>query len=188
MKIVYTILIVLIIVFAVYLLFTYKKKVSLVKENSAKLRRLDELNRSFDYSKKVKKNLNIIHYVTDKETLTNMNTDEIFKDLFLSNLNNSLMNFESVKKNEEDYFLYECKYNNLEEKTQNEIIKLTGLSKGMFNFLEKKIYKSRKKVPTVSTKITFNVKYDSLKGENKYKVKKVYTYLDLCDIYSQNKK
>lgn len=179
LKIILIVIIILIIVGILFLL----KKISMVKENSAKYQKLEKLNDNFDFIKNCKKVIKITHYVTKKEEISKLNIDDVLKELFLDNTNNALINFENVYKNENNFSSYEKKYKAIKDKTSSDLIKITNLSDRNFKFIENKLFKSSKANPTIKTKIKLSIKFDGLKGEHEYKKEKTFNYSDLISIY-----
>lgn len=180
------IIVFIIIILIVLSVIVLRKKISLMNENSVKLKKLDKLNKSFEYTKKAQNFIKITHFVTKKEELSKINIDEVLSDLFLDNVSNSLINFKNIYQNDKNYVVYEKKYSDITDKTKEDIIKLTNLSPKMFVFLEKRLFNIRKIKPIIKTKIKLTIKYDGLNGENEYKKEKTFSYKELINIYEVN--
>lgn len=179
------ILITLIFILSIILLIWLNKKVNLVSTNSEKLEKLAKLNESIKFNYNIKKKITIFNYVTNKNEFSKAELDEIMKEEFLDNTSNSLVNFELVNKNANNYESYIKKYKNITNKTSSDIIKITNLSEKLFYLIEKNLFKKRQAKPIVKTKINLVVKFDNLKEKNNYKKKKVYNFDDLRGIYDK---
>ncbi len=179
------VLIILIVALCFIVLAVFLKKVALVKENSVKYQKLVKLNQSFEFIKNVKKTIEVTNFVTKKEEISKIDIDLVMKNLFFDNTNNTLVNFESVLRNETEYEKYLKKYNAINDKTGPDFIKLTNLSDNNFTFLENRLFKMHKLSPLVKTKVKLTIKFDGLKGESEYKKDKTYRYEDLKNLYNE---
>ena len=176
MEIVFNILVIVILIGGLYLLIRCNKIISLVRENSNKLIKLDELNKRYEFEKSVKKNITIIKYVKNKEELASINLDVVLNEEFLENTNNISVNYDLVAKNDKMYVKYLNEYNSITDVTSVDIIKITNLSEGLFKIFEHNLFKFGKKKPLVKTSVKIIAKYDGQSGENKYKQVKLFKY------------
>lgn len=187
MQVIIYIIIVIVLVLVILGLFMVKNKINLVSENSERLLKLSKLNESYKFNNNVKSKISITNYVTNKIEFSKVDLDELLKNEFFENSNNSFVNFESVYKNSYNYEEYNKKYKAIKNKTSSDVISITNLSEKMFYLIEKKLFKKRKVNPIVKTKINFVVKFDSLKEKNKYIKDKTYKFDELIFFYDSRK-
>lgn len=176
---------VLFLLFVVFIFILFKK-ISLVKENSVRVQKLLKLNKKSEFNKKCKLHSNITHYVKKKEEVATLDIIEVFSEIFLSNFNNVLINFENVYNNEINYAIYKKKFLSINDTTGKDFVRLTKLNNFLFKKIENFLFRILKIKPVVNTKIKLTIRYDGMKEKNTYKNTKVFTYDEIRKIYKDN--
>ncbi len=181
------VLLVLLVIIAIITLIIYKKKIDLVKKNSAKYESLKKLNSKYTFNENVKKHILISNYVRNKTALSKINRVELLKNMFEDNVNNLALNLEYVMENETNFIEYEQKYEKINDVTEPEVIAVTNIKMKTFLFLEKRLFKSDKLKPLVTTDLKIISSFNGPEDKNKYEKKEIYTYEELKNIFKETK-
>lgn len=171
----------LIIIILIYLFLSLFIKFVIVYRKSELIKKLRKLNKNYKFNNHVKPNQKIKYFISDCDLIKKGKLDDIFKGIFLDNFNNSFVNFNNVKFNDDLYSDYIKEYKKLNSKTKAKILGKSGLSEKNFYKIEKILFKIKKLNPIVSVKIKFILIYNDLNGK-KFKKSKNFLYNDIKNL------
>lgn len=153
----------------------------LVKDNSLMYKNIIELNKQYNFDRKICKVHQYYEELNSKRQLDNFNYDK----WILEHINNHPSFFSTFiniyEENTLKYKEYSKKYYSLRKYREVNEIEDLDIEYEVFNYIERKIFEDNKEEPIIAPQISLEISYTSPSGRNHYDDYKDYSYSSLVN-------